>query len=186
MKENREPRADRIEVRVAHTAELDARDLAEARALLYRVFDDMAEDDWEHSLGGMHALVREGGLVVAHASVVQRRMVHRGRAWRVGYVEGVGVERRLRRQGYGAAVMAALEGVIARGYDFGALAATDEAMEFYASRGWRRWQGPTSALTPAGIVRTEDADDCLFVLQGDAPLDRTGELTCDWRDGDVW
>ncbi|MEZ0069105.1 aminoglycoside 2'-N-acetyltransferase I [Streptacidiphilus sp. MAP12-20] len=179
--------ADRIDVRVAHTAELDAADLADARALLYRVFDDMAEDDWEHSLGGVHALVREDGLVVAHASVVQRRLLHGGRAWRVGYVEGVGVEARLRGRGYGAAAMAPLERVIARAYDFGALASTDEAMAFYASRGWQRWQGPTSALTPAGIVRTEDADDCLFVLPGSAAaLERTGELTCDWRDGDLW
>ncbi|MEY9845822.1 GNAT family N-acetyltransferase [Streptacidiphilus sp. MAP5-3] len=182
-----------IEVRVAHTAELDEAELAAARALLYRVFADMAEEDWEHSLGGVHALVRErgpGGQVVAHAAVVQRRLMYRGQALRAGYVEGVGVEARLRGQGYGGAVMAALERVIRRAYDVGALAATDEAMGFYAARGWQRWQGRASALTPAGVVRTPDAEDCLFVLpvaSGPAPeLDLTAELTCDWRDGDVW
>jgi aminoglycoside 2'-N-acetyltransferase I len=184
-----------IEVRVAHTAEWDKAELAAARALLYRVFADMAEEDWEHSLGGVHALVRDtgggpGGEVVAHASVVQRRLVYRGRALRAGYVEGVAVEERLRGQGYGAAVMAALERVIRRAYDLGALAATDEAMGFYAARGWQRWQGRASALTPTGVVRTPDAEDCLFVLpvaSGPVPgLDLTAELTCDWRDGDVW
>ena len=41
-----------ISVRVAHTAQLDPGTLADARALLYAVFDDMTEADWEHSLGG--------------------------------------------------------------------------------------------------------------------------------------
>ncbi len=59
-------------------------------------------------------------------------------------------------------------------------------MGFYAARGWQRWQGPTSALTPYGIVRTEEADDCVYVLPVAAPLDVSGPLACDWRDGDVW
>ena len=49
-----------ISVRVAHTAQLDPGTLKAARALLYDVFDDMADDDWEHSLGGVHALAWEG------------------------------------------------------------------------------------------------------------------------------
>jgi aminoglycoside 2'-N-acetyltransferase I len=54
------------------------------------------------------------------------------------------------------------------------------------ARGWKRWQGPTSALTPAGVARTEDDDGSVYVLPLTAPLDLAGELTCDWRDGDVW
>jgi aminoglycoside 2'-N-acetyltransferase I len=29
----------------------------------------------------------------------------------------------------------------------------------YAGRGWQLWRGPTFALTPAGIRRTEDDDN---------------------------
>ena len=47
-------------------------------------------------------------------------------------------------------------------------------------------EGPTSALTPDGIVRTEDADGEVYVLPVAVALDLAGELTCDWRDGDVW
>lgn len=50
------------DLRIAHTADLGAETLAAGRALLYDVFDDMTDDDWEHSLGGMHALVFEGYL----------------------------------------------------------------------------------------------------------------------------
>src|SRR4051812_46381624 len=144
-----------IELRTAHTSDLNDATLATARALLYDVFeDDMSEHDWEHSLGGVHALAWEGGELVGHAAVIQRRLVYGGRALRTGYVEGVGVRRDRRRRGCGGALMEALERVVRRAYDLGALGATDEAADFYASRGWCRWRGPTSALTPAGIERT--------------------------------
>jgi aminoglycoside 2'-N-acetyltransferase I len=174
-------------LQTAHTAELDAAALTAARTLLDRVFEgEFAEEDWEHALGGIHALVWEDGELVAHASVVQRRLLHGGRALRAGYVEGVGVHPERRRSGYGAAVMAPLERVIRRAYDLGALGATDEAIPFYTARGWRRWEGETFALTPEGVVRTPDEDGAIFVLLGGAALDVSGGLTCDWRDGDVW
>jgi NAD(P)-dependent dehydrogenase (short-subunit alcohol dehydrogenase family) len=45
---------------------------------------------------------------------------------------------------------------------------------------------PSSALTPVGIRRTEDDDGCIYVLPVEVALDPFGELTSDWRDGDVW
>jgi len=177
-----------IELRIAHTADLAAAERTAARALLYDVFDDMTEADWEHAQGGMHALVREGSDVVGHAAVVMRRVIHQGRALRAGCVEGVAVRTDRRRLGLGAAMMQALERFIRGGYDLGVLGASDQAARFYAHRGWRPWQGPTFALTPRGILRTPDDDDCIFVLPADEPvaLDLTGELICDWRDGDCW
>jgi len=174
------------ELRTAHTAELDAASRSAARALLDDVFEDMTDDDWEHALGGVHALVWDGGELIGHASLVQRRLVHGGRALRAGYVEGVGVRADRRRRGHGAAMMAALERVVRGAYDLGALGATDEAATFYAARDWQRWLGPTSALTPTGIVRTEEEDGAIYVLPASTALDLSGDLTCDWRDGDVW
>ncbi len=175
------------EIKIAHTADLDAATLTSARRLLDAVFEgDMSDHDWDHSLGGVHALVCEGSEVIGHASVVQRRLLHRGRALRAGYVEGVGVRADRRGRGHGAALMDALERVVGGGYELGALGATSEAAGFYAARGWRQWQGPTSALTPTGIRRTEEEDGSIYVLPVTAPLDLSGELTCDWRDGDVW
>ncbi|WP_425471998.1 GNAT family N-acetyltransferase [Streptomyces piniterrae] len=176
-----------VHVTVAHSADLDTATLTAARALLYDVFDDMTEDDWEHALGGMHALVHENGQLIGHASVVQRRLLHGGRALRCGYVEGVGVRADRRGRGHGAALMDALERVVRGGYDLGALGASDTAAAFYAARGWRLWRGRAWALTPAGIRRTEDEDGFLYVLPSAAvPLDLDADLTCDWRDGDVW
>ena len=174
------------ELQTAHTGELDAATLRAARALLYDVFDDMTDHDWEHALGGVHALVWEGADLIGHASVIQRRLLHGGRALRTGYVEGVGVRADRRGHGHGAAMMDALETVVRGAYELGALGATDEAAAFYAARGWMLWRGPSSALTPAGIRRTREDDGCIYVLSAGVSLNLLGELTCDWRDGDVW
>jgi aminoglycoside 2'-N-acetyltransferase I len=174
-------------VRTAHTADLDRATLEAAHALLDAAFaGDFDEHDWEHALGGIHALVWEGDELVAHGSVIQRRLLHGGRALRTGYVEAVAVNADRRGRGHGAAVMAALEPVIRRAYDLGALGASDIGARLYVARGWQQWQGPTWALTPTGLRRTKDEDGGVYVLPGAAPLDLSGDLACDWRDGDVW
>jgi aminoglycoside 2'-N-acetyltransferase I len=175
-----------IEVRTAHTSELDAATLTAARALLEDVFDDMTGHDWEHALGGIHALVWEGPELIGHGSVIQRRLLAGGRALRTGYVEAVGVRADRRGRGHGAALMDVLERVVRGAYELGALGATDVGAAFYAARGWRLWQGPTSALTPAGIKRTQEEGGCIYVFPPGGPLDLSGELTCDWREGDLW
>jgi aminoglycoside 2'-N-acetyltransferase I len=175
-----------VDVRTAHTADLDRATLAAARSLLFEAFDDMAEDDWEHALGGIHAVALDGDEVVGHASVVMRRMLHAGRALRCGYVEGVAVRASHRRRGLGGALMEPLERIIQAAHDLGALGATDEAVPLYTGRGWQPWEGPLAALTPSGIVATPDEQGAVFVLRGGTPLDLAEELTCDWRDGDVW
>ena len=174
------------QLRTAHTADLDPATLASARALLYDVFEDMTDDDWEHALGGVHALAWDGAELVGHGSVVQRRLLYQGRALRTGYVEGVGVRADQRNLGHGSAIMTELERVVRNAYDLGALGATDEAVDFYRGRGWQCWEGPSSALTPSGVRRTEDDDGGIYVLPVTIPLDPSAELTCDWRDGDVW
>jgi aminoglycoside 2'-N-acetyltransferase I len=179
-------KAHNFRLQTAHTADLDARTLETARAFLDHVFDDLTDDDWEHALGGVHALVWDGAELIGHASVVQRRLLHGGRALRSGYVEGVGIRKDHRGRGHGATMMTELERVVRRAYDLGALGASDEAADFYAARGWKQWQGPTWALTPTGIQRTEEDDGGVYVFRVAVTLDLTGELICDWRDGDVW
>jgi len=153
---------------------------------MFEVFDDMTDADWDHALGGLHALAFREGRLIGHASVVQRQLLHQGRALRCGYVEAVGVHPSFQRQGVGGQLMAPLERAILSAYDLGALGATDDAAAFYARRGWKKWRGPSSALTPAGLVRTPEEDDCIFVFEGQTSLDLEGELTCDFREGDVW
>ena len=173
--------------RIAHTAELDAATLRAVRLLLDDVFaGEFTDADWDHTLGGVHALTWDGAELIGHASLIQRRLLHGGRALRAGYVEGLGVRAAYRGRGHGAALMAALERIVRGAYELGALSTTELAAGLYAARGWTRWRGRSYALTPTGVVRTEDEDGAIFVLPTTVPLDPTGDLTCDWRDGDVW
>ncbi|MET7395217.1 GNAT family N-acetyltransferase [Dactylosporangium sp. NPDC005572] len=157
------------------------------RELLETAFDgEFGEDDLEHALGGLHVLVEEHGLLVGHGAVVQRRLLHQGRALRAGYVEAVAAHPR--RHGYGARVMHEVERIVRGAYMIGALSASEGAGEFYRRRGWVRWEGPTAVLAPGGLTRTPDDDDSTYVLPVEAGtgIDVTQLIACDWRDGDVW
>jgi len=175
-----------IELRTAHTADLDASTMSAIRALLDGAFGGISAGTFENVLGGVHALVVEDGELTGHGSVVRRRLLHAGRALRTGYVEGVAVREDRRRQGHGAAMMSALERVVRSAYELGALGASVECGRLYTSRGWQLWRGPSSAMTPDGIRRTADKDGSIYVLPVAAPVDVSGELVCDWRHGALW
>jgi aminoglycoside 2'-N-acetyltransferase I len=174
-------------VKIAHTSELDSATLKAIRVLLEDVFEgDWTDDDWDHTQGGMHALVWDGTELVGHAAVVQRRLLHNGRALRTGYIEGVAVRADRRERGHGNALMEAMERVIRGAYELGALSSSDQAARLYTARGWQRWQGQTFMLSPNGIIRTPDEDENTYVFPLTTPINLTASLTCDWRDGEAW
>ncbi|HYH33410.1 MAG TPA: GNAT family N-acetyltransferase [Pseudonocardia sp.] len=176
-----------IEIRTVHTSALGVQELRALRELLDAAFDgDFTDDDFDHALGGMHAMARDGEALVGHGSVVMRRLLHEGAALRTGYVESVAVHPGRRGGGVGARVMDELERIIRGAYEIGALGAADTARAWYASRGWQRWSGTTSVVTPEGVRRTPDEDGAVYVLPVTARLQPDGDLACDWRGGDVW
>jgi aminoglycoside 2'-N-acetyltransferase I len=175
--------------RLIHTSDLDTETRKSAQAMVTEAFagwTEFTDSDWEHALGGMHAMIGHHGVLVAHAAVVQRRLLYRGMALRCGYVDGVAVREDWRGQGLGHAVMDAIEQVIRGAYQIGALSSSPIGEKIYRPRGWLQWQGPTSVLAPAGPTRTPDDDGSIFVLPVDIEVDTNAELACDWRDGDVW
>jgi aminoglycoside 2'-N-acetyltransferase I len=176
-----------VTIRLARSADLDSVTRDALRMLLDAAFDGaFTDDDWDHSLGGLHAVAFDGSELVGHASVVQRRLLHDGKALRAGYVEGVAIRADRRRRGIASRLMDELERVIRGSYEVGALSTTDAAAEFYAARGWTRWRGPTSVVTPGRVVRTPEDDGSVYVLPVGAALDPDGELTCESREGDPW
>ena len=177
------------QIRTAATADLTLAERSAVRGLLDLAFvGNFDDEDFDHALGGLHVLIVERGEPIAHAAVVQRRLLHADRAWRAGYVEAVAVHPGRRGQGHAAAVMGEVERIVDHAYDLGALSASRAGRGLYLRRGWLPWQGPTFALGPGGPARTEEDDDSTFVrvVPGGADLHLTGALTCDWRDGDVW
>ena len=174
------------ELRTAHTADLDPTARAAIRALLNGAFSNMTDDAFENVLGGTHVLLSLDGALIGHASVVQRRMLHGGRALRTGYIEGVAVRADYRRLGHGDTMMSVLEPIGRSGYQLGALGASEDGARLYAARDWQLWRGPSSVLAPDGIRRTTGSDGHIYVLPVSEPVDLSGELTCDWRHGSPW
>lgn len=177
--------------RLVHTADLDVETRQRVREMVTAAFaGEFTEHDWEHALGGMHAVIWQHGAIIAHAAVIQRRLLYRGRgpwhALRCGYVEAVAVREDCRGQGLAHALLDGVEQVIRGAYQVGAVSSSALARRVYANRGWLPWRGSTSVLGPTGPARTPDDDGAVFVLPVGIDLDTSAELMCDWRDGEVW
>jgi aminoglycoside 2'-N-acetyltransferase I len=172
-------------VLLSATDALDRDVLAGISTLLHASFADWTEDDWQHTLGGVHAVRLLDRTVVAHGALVPRTLVVGDGPVRVGYVEGVAVSAAHRRRGLGGQVMDAVEAYGAAHYPLCALSSTTTAEQFYLRRGWRAWRGPTFVRTGTGRQRTHADDGSVYVRAG-VEVDLTAELTCDWRAGDVW
>lgn len=175
-----------VDVRVARTEQLSPEQLEALRGLLDAAFDgSFSDDDWDHTMGGFHVLVVDGG-IVAHASVVERTLVAGDRSLHTGYVEGVATAEPHRHRGLGSVVMRQAGEIIQETFELGAL--STGVPEFFARLGWESWRGPTYVDAPSGRVRTADEDDGIMVLRTSPTrdLDATLPLTCDWRAGDVW
>jgi aminoglycoside 2'-N-acetyltransferase I len=176
-----------VERDVCRTGDLAEEQLVALRGLLDAAFDGrFTDEDWDHTVGGFHVLVRRGDVIVAHAAVVPRTLVAGQRSLSTGYVEGVATRADRRHRGHATEVMQSAGEVIARNYDLGAL--STGVPELYTPLGWESWKGPTYVHAPNGQIRTKDEDDGVMVLRTGHTrlLDFTAELTCDWRTGDVW
>lgn len=177
-------------IRRLSTDELRADEVEALRELLRVSFDEpdepFTDDDWEHAVGGVHFVLEDEGLLVAHASVVQRELLAAGHHLETGYVEAVATRPSHRGRGFGSAVMRGVNEYIDRGFRLGALGTG--AIPFYEALGWRVWRGPTYVRTDPGPVRTPDEDGFVLVrLTPTSPeLDLSGPISCDWRPGDVW
>lgn len=155
------------------------------RVLLEESFDDWTVADSDHTYGGIHAIVWEDAVPVAHAALVQRMLLIGDKPTRAGYVEGVAVHPNRRRTGLGSTVMTALERLGSSAYPLMALSTAASATGFWERRGWTRWAGPTSVMSPSGLARTPDDDGGVYVRSAVA-LDTEQPIACDWRAGDVW
>ena len=173
------------------TEQLSAQQLADVRELLWAAFANdehggFTEEDWLHSIGGMHFLAEVGGRVVAHASVVERTLHVAGVPLRTGYVEAVATTPCLQGEGHGSALMREASSLIERDFDLGALGTGSQG--FYERLGWQIWQGPSWVITPDGEERTPDEDGYIMVLllPSTPAIDIEGPIACEWRPGDVW
>lgn len=182
---------DRVRIRQLRTEELTAAEVEAIRGLLWAAFAEdengaFTEDDWQHSIGGMHFVLDLDGTIVTHASVVERELQVDGTPVWTGYVEAVATATGQQRRGYGTAVMRQVNEYIAQHFQLGGLGTGSQ--HFYERLGWQIWRGPSYVRTPRGLERTADEDGYILVLQtpSSPALDLTAQISCEWRQGDVW
>ena len=183
--------ASAIRVRRVATSELSAAEIAEIRRLLGDAFGDDPEErfedaDWEHALGGMHVVLDDQGVIVAHAAVVARELHVAGRPIRTGYVEAVATVPGRQGEGLGSRAMEAVGDIIEAEYELGALGTGRH--HFYERLGWETWRGPAFVRTSEGDRRTTDDEGYILVLRTarTPALDLSDAVSCEWRPGDVW
>jgi aminoglycoside 2'-N-acetyltransferase I len=178
-----------LTLRSAPTEKLSDIELTELRMLLYLAFEgEFTNEDWDHTLGGRHFLGLEDGVIVAHASVVPRRLHVGERPLNAGYVEGVAVAAEHRRRGFGHSVMEALGEFLIPKYELGALSTAERLHSFYGHLGWQRWPGATAVIVEGAAQPTPEEDGGVMVLEtpSTGQLDKEATLACEWREGDVW
>ncbi|WP_309227919.1 MULTISPECIES: GNAT family N-acetyltransferase [unclassified Mycolicibacterium] len=177
-------------MQIVQPSDLSQGDSRAAEALVRSAFgDSFRAHDWLHGVDGVHVLVTDDGVLLAHAAVVTRTLSHADDVFDTGYVEGVAVRTDQQGRGLGRLLMDHTESIIRASHDIGALNAVESAATFYAGRGWQPWDGPTQADTPSGVVDTYDTDDRIFLLPTDSPARGFAQslpLICDWRVGDLW
>lgn len=177
-------------VRRVTSDDLRPHELDALRALFEAAWTDeddrFSDEDWDHTLGGIHFVIEEDGRIVSHASVVEREL-HTGRhRLGTGYVEAVATEPSHQRHGLSTAVMREAGTYIDRTFQLGALGTGLHA--FYERLGWIVWKGPTAVRTDARIVPTPEEDGYVLVrLTPSSPdSDLSAPISCEWRAGDVW
>ncbi len=174
-------------LRALTTQELTDGEWIRLRAMLDVAFAGyFNDDDWDHAIGGTHVIVEVDHIIVAHASVVARRLEVPDRALHTGYVEAVATHPSFQGRGYASAVMQRAGDLVRESYELGALSTAIPA--FYEQFGWERWQGPTYCRLPDELVRTEDDDGGVLVLRTPrtGAIDLAAAIACDYRGGDVW
>ena len=160
---------------------------SELRDLLEAAFaGDFSDEDWAHTFGGTRALLldEDKGALLAHASVVPRRLWVNEAEIEAGYVEAVAVRPDQQRRGLGTRIMRALEPALDR---FPLCALSTSSHAFYTRFGWRRWRGPSWVRNAAGTRRRSQGEDGgILVRPTDGAMLLTGAICCEARIGDDW
>lgn len=175
------------EVEVVSSLDLSAVQVGCIRLLLADAFHDrFSDDDWDHALGGWHAVVMVGGAVVSHAAVVRRQIEVGSRRVTAGYVEAVATAPAAQGVGHGSQAVRAVMDVLRREFEMGALSTGRH--RFYERLGWERWEGPSFVVSDGQRMRTAEEDGGIMVLRfgPSADLSLESPIACRSRQGDDW
>jgi aminoglycoside 2'-N-acetyltransferase I len=159
--------------------------LFDLREFLDEAFDyDFTDEDFAHSMGGTHFAVVHNGRLIAHASVVLRRLSFGGQVFDAGYVEALAVALPWRGRGVGSKLLSELTAFCQENFAVSMLSTGSHG--FYERHGWRRMRAESYFYNGTFSVRTSEEDETLMVLSELDEVLSAKKVVCDFRDGDVW
>ena len=175
-----------FETLVRPTNQLTTTQLSELRHLLEQTFGPRYDEvAWQHCLGGTHFLLRYNGELVSHVSLVPRLFEQAGRRLNGVYGESMVTIPNLQGKGIGTIIAAMATADILLHYELGAFAASK--YHFYERLGWRKWAGPTYVADESGRrPAAPDRGAVMALIPPGGGIDLSGDLTTDWRPGDIW
>jgi aminoglycoside 2'-N-acetyltransferase I len=154
--------------------------------LLNNAFEgDFSTEDWEHTCDGIRFLGHFEDELIAHGAVVSREICVDGRLSLVGYVEGIAVAPKHRRQGFGSSLMAEISKTCRSDFDISMLSTGEK--DFYRRLGWLDFVGKSYVAKGETVLRSDDEDEGLMYLPGlSRSLESPKEIICESRNGDAW
>jgi len=156
------------------------------RALLELAYEgDFSPEDWEHTFGGQYFIGSLDDKIIAHGSVVSRKMITDDHVVTVGYVEAIAVLPSYWRKGFGTQLMKEITQYCQENYEFSMLS-TDEN-HFYERLGWLKFLGESFVRDGDKEIRTEGEDEGLMLLPGKkSQISLIRRVVCESRSGDDW
>jgi len=171
---------------IKQVIDIDSETESTIKALLDLAYEgDFSPEDWEHTFGGQYFIGYLDGTIIAHGSVVPRKMFINGEEVTVGYVEAVGVLPAKWRQGFGSQLMEQMTEFCLETYELSML--SSDAINFYSRLGWRKFVGESFVQYGDVEIRTEEEDEGLMVLAGiKGGVREIRRAVCQSRSGDSW
>jgi aminoglycoside 2'-N-acetyltransferase I len=171
---------------IRQVIDIDSETESTITALLDLAYEgDFSPEDWEHTFGGQYFIGYLDGTIIAHGSVVPRKMFIDGEEVTVGYVEAIAVLPTHWRQGFGTQLMAQITEFCLETYELSIL--SSDAIKFYSRLGWREFVGESFVQDGDVEVRTEEEDEGLMLLHGkNSQIREIHRAVCESRSGDDW
>ena len=166
--------------------ETDNTQLEICRNVLNEAFDgDFSEEDWSHTFGGIRFLGFLEKRLIAHGSVVPRKIWIDATETKAGYVEGIAVEKSYWRRGFGSSLISEITAFCRAEFPISMLSTGEK--EFYRKHGWVDFPGESFVSVNGIEIRTEEEDEGLMVLLGAlSSFSIPRKVVCETRTGDFW
>ena len=171
---------------VIPAAQLSHADFTAIQALCTRAYEEDVWCYYGYLQQAYHVVGRIDAVIVCHALWVDRVLVAGQNSLTTAYVEYVATEPALQGQGLASRLLRFLIHAVeaSQRYRLAALSPADS--DYYERLGWVLWEGELLIRQADAIIATPDDVVMVYRLSNSPVLDVEGDLSAEWREGELW